>query len=78
MSEGLQKQDSVIADSTGSCTWEMFQLRVLYKLLGMVVRTYQGKKYLSIPRDDFHIEIIDDIGEVDEEVVEDEKDIHEL
>ena len=37
-----------------------------YELSGMVVRNYMGKKYLSIP----DVNLIDDIGEVDEEIVD--------
>ena len=42
-----------------------------YELSGMVVRNYMGKKYLSIPKDDFDV----NIGEVDEEIVEEEKEM---
>ena len=42
-----------------------------YELSGMVVRNYIGKKYLSIPKDDFDV----NIGEVDEEIVEEEKEM---
>ena len=76
---GLQKQNCVIADSTGSCTiilWEdMLVKGVSYKLSGMIVRVYQGEKYLSVPKDDFGVEILDDIGEVLEKIVEEEREI---
>ena len=35
-----------------------------YKFSGAVVRTYRGSKYLSLPRDSFDSEVIDDIGDV--------------
>ena len=80
--KGLQKQNCVVADSTGSCTiilWEdnidLLVKGVCYKLSGMIVRNYQGKKYLSVPRDNFCLEIIEDIGEVEEEEIEEEREI---
>ena len=38
-----------------------------YKLSGLNVRTFNGKKYLSIARDNFTVIKIDDIGEVKED-----------
>ena len=35
-----------------------------YKLSGLIVRTFRNQKYLSVPRDNFTITEIDDIGEV--------------
>ena len=35
-----------------------------YKLSGLIVRTFRNEKYLSVPRDNFTITEIDDIGEV--------------
>ena len=82
VNKGLVKQDCVIADATGSCTvilWEdnvdLLVKGMSYELSGMVVRNYMGKKYLSIPKDDFDVNLIDDIGEVDEEIVEEEKEM---
>ena len=48
---------------------------ISYKLSGLIVRIYQGKKYLSIPKDDFHFDIIGDIGEVKKDVVEEEREV---
>ena len=58
--KGLTKQEYVIADSRATCvivTWEdnvgIFQKDMSYKLSGLRVRTYSGKKYLSIPKENF-------------------------
>ena len=69
---GLIKQEYVITDSSGTSviiTWGdntgVLQEEELYKLSGLLVRTFCNKKYLSVPRDNFTISCIDDIGEVD-------------
>ena len=71
---GLQKQEYIIADPTGTSmitTWEdnigILQEGSSYKLSGLLVRTFSNKKYLSIPKDNsFKMTSIDDIGEVDD------------
>ena len=54
--KGLKKQDCVVADSTGSCkiilckdNVNLVGKGISYKLSGLIVRIYQGKKSLSIP-----------------------------
>ena len=54
--KGLGKQDYWIADATACCkivTWEenvgVLAVGDCYKLSGLVVRTFNGKKYLSVP-----------------------------
>lgn len=83
--KGLVKQDYVIADATACTkvvTWEdnvgILQVGGSYKLSGMMVRTFKGTKYLSIPKDGFKIEEIDDIGVVDDGTseLEREKSLH--
>ena len=58
--KGLVKQEHFIADSSGFCkiiAWEenvgVFSNGSSYKLCGMIVRTFQAEKYLSISRDNF-------------------------
>ena len=41
-----------------------------YKLSGLMVRMYNGKKYLSVPKDGFQISSIEDIGVVEDVEVE--------
>ena len=61
--KGLQKQNCVVAHFTGSCTisWEdnidLLVKGVSHKLSGMIVRNY----HLSVPRDNFCLEITEDI-----------------
>ena len=76
----LVKQDCIVADASASCKlvlWEehinCFEEGVSYKLSGLIVRTYNGKKYLSIPKDSsFDFEVIDDVGATEEKGVEEE------
>ena len=70
---GLQKQDFVIADATGSTkvtAWEdnvgTLKEGSSYQLSGMMMRLYNGRKYLSIPKDGYEISGIPDIGAVNE------------
>ena len=44
-----------------------------YKLFGLIVRTYCNKKYLSVPKENFTIACIDDIGEVHHDEEENER-----
>lgn len=70
--KGLTKQDYWIADATGCCkivTWEdnvgLLSVGDCFKLSGLMVRTYNGKKYLSVPKQGFQVSQIDDIGVVE-------------
>ena len=82
LQNGLTKQDYVIGDSTGKATatvWEnnvgLFSVGSSYKMAGVMVRVFNGKKYLSVPKEKSSIMIIDDIGAVKEDVyVEDVED----
>lgn len=77
---GLTKQECVIGDATGRCKvilWEdnvdLLVEGASYKMSGLMVRVYRGKKYLSIPRENFEVVSIDDIGCVEECESEDEE-----
>ena len=74
----LVKQECGIADCTGTChitLWESYvdllQEGASYQMSGLIVRTFNGKKYLSVPRENFNFEAIDDIGDVEKEELED-------
>lgn len=73
---GLQKQDVAIADATSPARitlWESdigsLEDGLSYRLTNIVVRSYQGTKYLSLPKnkDGVLIEEIKDIGDVAED-----------
>lgn len=73
----LVKQDYVVADATGACrmtTWNenvgILEQGMSYELSGVIVRTYGGKKYLSVSKEEFQAVSIDDIGEVEGDNVE--------
>ena len=73
----LTKQEYVIGDSTGCCqitTWEdnvgLFSVGQSYKLSNLMVRSFKGKKYLSIPKDGFQVSTVQDIGIVKEDTIE--------
>lgn len=75
--KGLTKQEYIIGDSTGCCkitTWEdnigLLVKDCSYKLSNLLVRTFNEKKYLSIPKDGFEIIPIDDIGMVEDDTAE--------
>ena len=77
----LVKQDCIVADASQAVSlyilWEeninCLEEGVSYKLSGLIVRTYNGKKYLSMPKDSsFDFEIIDDVGATEEKGVEEE------
>ena len=75
--KGLVKQEYAIADATASCkivTWKdnigVLQPGNSYKLSGLMVRMYNAKKYLSVPKDGFQISSIEDIGVVEDVGVE--------
>jgi len=72
------KQHVMIADSNGTAKlvlWEDDTGKITegecYKLSGLMVRTFQNKRYLSMPRDNANIDALSDIGEVDEEKSDD-------
>ena len=81
VNNGLSKQDYIIADATGTGTltvWETkvgmltFKVGSSYKLTGAMVRSFNGKSYLSVPNA-CEISTIGDIKpirEVDKEVVD--------
>ena len=64
-----------LAHAQSYCGKIMLVKGVSYKLSGRIVRVYQGEKYLSVPKDDFGADMIDDIGEVVEEVVAEKSEI---
>ena len=74
VSGGKRKQDIIIGDSSG-CTrltvWEgeigKIEEDESYRLSGMMVWEYRGKKFLSTSKENSEIEVIDDIGDVEEE-----------
>ena len=41
-----------------------------YCIHGLIVRSFKGKKYLSVPKEDFQFEEIDDIGAVNDAQLE--------
>ena len=71
MNNGLIKQECVISDSTGNAkitAWEdnvdLFVEQNSYSITGVTVRSFKGQKFLSIPKDGFKSESIEDIGAV--------------
>lgn len=71
-----------IVDATGCCkmvTWEdnvgILSVRESYKWSGLVVRSYKGKKYFSVPREGLKLCGIDDIGVVEDIPEEPETDV---
>ena len=83
--KGLLKQEYIIADATGSCkivAWNantgVLQSGSCYMLSGLMVRVYNGKKYLSVPKDNFQISSIEDIGVVEDAVEEKERKLTEV
>ena len=72
---GLRKHDYIVGDATGAATVTMWEnnIRALkvgasYKLSGMMVREFDGKKLLSMPKQDGEITNIPDIGAVTKSV----------
>ena len=70
----LVKQNYLIGDASGAAiltVWEknvgVLKQGTSYKLSGVMVRVYNNKKYLSIPKEQCDISSIDDIGDVQEE-----------
>ena len=81
---GKKKQDITIADTTGTGKLVLWEDNIgnitegeSYKLSGMMVRTFQNKHYLSMPRDNATIDPLSDIGDVEEDESDDEH-YHEL
>ena len=69
LQNGLTKQEYVVGDTTATGTvtvWEkstgILKVGSSYKISGVMVRIYNGKKYLSIPKEKCTISEIDDIG----------------
>ena len=80
---GLSKQDYMIGDATGTAiltTWEgntgMFNVGRSYKLSGVMVRNFDGRNYLSMPRENCEVSVIDDIEHVKE--IDEAVDAHNL
>ena len=70
---GKMKQDVQVGDSTATARvtlWEKEIGKVIvgksYRLRGMVVREYQGVKFLSTAKENSEIEETDDVGPVKE------------
>lgn len=64
--KGLKKQDVVIGDGSGSAKltlWEQdigsLKERKSYKLSGMIVKMYNDRKYLSKPKEDAEVSVIE-------------------
>jgi ssDNA-binding replication factor A large subunit len=74
VSGGLSKQDVTIADATAAARLTLWESDVhsvregrSYELSNLVVRSYLGDKYLSMPKEGAQIKEIDDIGDVHED-----------
>ena len=75
---GLIKQDCIIGDTTGTSKVVLWGDNVgvlaeelCYRLSGVAIRSFKGNKYLSVPKDNFDIEEIDDIGAIDKALPDD-------
>ena len=71
VSGDLTKQDITIADRTAAARMTLWEADIehmkegkSYKLTNFVVRTYQGSKYLSMPKEGANLDEIADIGEI--------------
>ena len=73
-----KKQDILIADSTGNSrltVWEetgKVEEDRSYRLTGVMVREFRGKKFLSTSKGNSTIQLIGDIGDVEEETSDEE------
>ena len=74
---GKKKRDVVISDSSGSARFTVWESEIdkveaykRYRLSGMVVREFRGRKFLSTSTENSIIHLIADIGYVEEESVE--------
>ena len=72
LKDGLKKQDLIKGDSTGTAkltVWEKIvtslKIESSYKLSGLMVKVYNGLRYLSMAKEDVHIISILDIGSVE-------------
>ena len=79
VSGGKKKQDVTVGDSSGTArltVWESEVGKVAegdsYRLSGVVVREFRGKKFISTSKENSTIEKIEDIGDVEEEESSDE------
>lgn len=73
VSGGKKKQDVLVGDSTGVARVTVWESEIgklkegeSYKLTGMMVREFKGKKFLSTSKDKSAFESIADIGVVEE------------
>lgn len=70
----LCKQEYIIGDATGSCKIRddcgIISPEQSVKLSGLLVRTFNGKKYVCIPRSNFEVSVLEDIGDVDKSALE--------
>ena len=73
----MLKQDCVIADSTGTAQLTLWEKNVgtlstdqSYQLSGLLIRSFKGLKYLSIPKENFSVK---DIGAVSQAETDGEK-----
>ena len=78
LKNGLKHQDISIGDATGTgklTVWEkntgQLKTGMCYNLSGVMVRQYEGRKFLSVPKEGAEINPIDDIGDIKEENPED-------
>lgn len=76
---GLRMQEYVIGDATGAARLTVWERNVgvlkegsSYRMSGLKVRMFNGKKFLSMPREKCEIATIDNIGDVEEELGDDE------
>ena len=70
---GKKKRDVVISDSSGSARFTVWESEIdkveaykRYRLSGMVVREFRGRKFLSTSTENSIIHLIADIGYVEE------------
>ena len=76
---GGKVQEAVIADNTGHVTLNIWGNHIgkieegcSYDMKGLMVKEYRGNKSLSTPKENFHIEKIDEIGGVIDSYADDE------
>lgn len=84
VSGGMRKQDVMVSDSTGTgrlTVWEVdigkMEEGKCYRLNGVMVREFRKKKFLSTAKENCKIEMIDDIGVVDDLESGDEGNVEE-
>lgn len=77
---GKMKQDVLVGDRSGTARLTIWESEIgkvdvgkSYRLCGMVVREYQGTKFLSTAKQNSEIEEIDDVGAVKEKEEVDEQ-----